>query len=145
MASLATYLLYFKALHVVFVVTYFAGLFYLPRLFVYHADAKDEISIERFKVMERRLYLLMNIGGVLAAAFGLLMLLSIPSYLEMNWLRTKLVLVLLLIAYHVWCRRLLGDFARNANRHSARWYRWFNEAPSLLLIAIVLLAVVKPW
>lgn len=144
MAGLAAYLLYFKALHVVFVVTYFAGLFYLPRLFVYHADAKDEISIERFKVMERRLYLLMNIGGVLAAAFGVLMLLVVPSYLEMNWLRTKLVLVLLLITYHVWCRRLLGEFARNANRHSARWYRWFNEAPSLLLITIVLLAVVKP-
>lgn len=144
MSGLATYLLYFKALHVVFVVTYFAGLFYLPRLFVYHADAKDEISIERFKVMERRLYILMNIGGALAAAFGLLMLLAIPSYLEMGWLRTKLALVALLIAYHVWCRRLLGEFARNANRHSARWYRWFNEAPSILLIAIVLLAVVKP-
>lgn len=144
MTGLATYLLYFKALHVVFVVTYFAGLFYLPRLFVYHADTKDEISIERFKVMERRLYILMNIGGALAAAFGLLMLLAIPSYLDMGWLRTKLALVVLLIAYHVWCRRLLGEFARNANRHSARWYRWFNEAPSILLIAIVLLAVVKP-
>lgn len=144
MSGLAAYLLYFKALHVVFVVTYFAGLFYLPRLFVYHADAKDEISIERFKVMERRLYILMNIGGALAAAFGLLMLLSIPIYLEMGWLRIKLVLAALLIAYHVWCRRLLGEFARNANQHSARWYRWFNEAPSVLLIAIVLLAVVKP-
>jgi putative membrane protein len=145
MSGFAAYLLYFKALHVVFVITYFAGLFYLPRLFVYHADAKDTISIERFKVMERRLYILMNIGGILAAVFGLLMLVSLPSYLEMGWLRTKLGLVALLIAYHAWCRKLLGEFAQDANRHSARWYRWFNEAPSILLIAIVLLAVVKPY
>ena len=145
MSGLAAYLLYFKALHVVFVVTYFAGLFYLPRLFVYHADTKDQISIERFKVMERRLYVLMTIGGTLAAIFGLLMLASVPAYLEMGWLRTKLALVALLIAYHLWCRRLLKQFAHDSNRHSARWYRWFNEAPSLLLIAIVLLAVVKPF
>ena len=145
MATLASFLPYFKALHVVFVVTYFAGLFYLPRLFVYHASAEDSISIERFKVMERRLYILMSIGGTLAAIFGVLMLLIVPGYMTMGWIHAKLTLVALLIAYHVWCRRLLGEFARDANRHSSTWYRWFNEVPSVLLIAIVLLAVAKPF
>lgn len=145
MATLASFLLYFKALHVVFVVTYFAGLFYLPRLFVYHASAEDSISIERFKVMERRLYTLMSIGGTLAAIFGVLMLLIVPGYMAMGWIHAKLTLVALLIAYHVWCRRLLGEFASDANRHSSTWYRWFNEVPSVLLIAIVLLAVAKPF
>lgn len=145
MSTLAAHLLWLKAFHVVFVVTWFAGLFYLPRLFVYHAVTDDPISIARFKVMERRLYLIMSIGALLAALFGLLMLLAVPGYLQMGWLHAKLALVLVLVGYHLWCRQLVKMFARDANRYSQRWYRWFNEAPSLLLIAIVVLAVVKPF
>jgi protoporphyrinogen IX oxidase len=137
-------MLWLKAFHVIAVVTWFAGLFYLPRLFVYHADAKDAISVERFRLMERRLFTMMTIGAVASVGFGAAMLLEAPSYLAMSWLRIKLVLVLGLIAYHLFCYRLLRDFAENRNRRSAKWYRAFNEVPSLLLIAIVLLAVLKP-
>ncbi len=144
MSTLISLLPYFKAMHVVFVVTWFAGLFYLPRLFVYHAVTNDQISIDRFKVMERRLYLIMTLGAALAALFGSLMIWLAPGYLEMGWLKAKLGLVALLIGYHGWCRALVMTFARDANTHSQSWYRWFNEAPSVLLIAIVILAVVKP-
>lgn len=145
MSGLAAYLLWLKAFHIVFVVTWFAGLFYLPRLFVYHAVTTDEISSERFKVMERRLYILMSLGALLAGLFGLLMLAAAPGYLHMGWLHAKLGLVLLLVGYHLWCRQLVRAFAQNRNCHSQHWYRWFNEAPGLLLIAIVILAVVKPF
>jgi putative membrane protein len=138
-------MLWIKALHVVFVVTWFAGLFYLPRLFVYHADTIDAISLERFKIMERRLFIIMTLGGALAATFGIAMIVMLPAYLQFGWLHVKLTLVVLLIAYHAWCYVLMRDFAMNRNRHSQRWYRWFNEAPSVLLIAIVILAVVKPF
>jgi putative membrane protein len=137
-------MLWLKAFHVIAVVTWFAGLFYLPRLYVYHADAKDSISIERFKVMERRLFGIMTIGALASVAFGLAMLVSAPAYLALAWLRIKLLLVLLVIAYHLFCYKLMRDFAENRNAHSSRWYRGFNEVPSLLLIAIVVLAVVKP-
>lgn len=137
-------ILWFKAFHIVFVVTWFAGLFYLPRLFVYHAEAADETSRERFKIMERRLFALMTIGGSLAAVFGICMLVAAPGLLAIDWLRAKLVLVAALIGYHVWCYRLMLTFRCDDNRRSQRWYRVFNEAPSLLLIAIVVLAVVKP-
>jgi putative membrane protein len=138
-------MLWLKGFHVIAVVTWFAGLFYLPRLYVYHADAKDSISIERFGVMERRLFTIMTIGAVASLGFGAAMLVAAPVYLTMEWLRIKLVLVLVLIAYHLFCYHLMGDFAENRNTHSAKWYRGFNEIPSLLLIAIVLLAVVKPF
>jgi putative membrane protein len=137
-------MLWLKGFHVVAVVAWFAGLFYLPRLYVYHADAKDSISIQRFEIMERRLFAIMTIGAVAAVALGAAMLVAAPAYLAMGWLRVKLLLVLLLIAYHVFCYKLLRDFARNRNAHTAKWYRGFNEVPSLLLVAIVLLAVVKP-
>jgi protoporphyrinogen IX oxidase len=136
-------MLWLKAFHVIAVVTWFAGLFYLPRLFVYHADAKDTISVERFQIMERRLFAIMTIGGVAGVAFGAAMLAAAPVYLSMGWLRVKLLLVLLVIAYHLSCYKLMRDFAQNRNTHSAKWYRGFNEVPSLLLIGIVLLAVVK--
>ncbi len=145
MSSLAAYLLWLKAFHVVFVVTWFAGLFYLPRLFVYHADATDSLSIERFKIMERRLYIIMSMGASLTGVFGILMLVAVPGYLQMGWIHAKLTLVLLLIGYHLWCKQLVRAFAADRNTHSQRWYRWFNEAPSVLLIAIVMLAVVKPF
>jgi len=137
-------MLWLKAFHVIAVVAWFAGLFYLPRLFVYHADAKDPIGIERFMVMERRLFALMTIAAAAPLVLGVAMAAAAPAYLSMGWLRMKLLLVLLLIAYHCFCYRLMRDFALNRNTHSAKWYRGFNELPSLLLIAIVLLAVVKP-
>jgi putative membrane protein len=137
-------MLWLKAFHVIAVVTWFAGLFYLPRLYVYHADAKDSISIERFEIMERRLFVLMTIGAVASVSLGVAMLVAAPVYLTLGWLRLKLLLVLLVIAYHVSCYKLMRDFAENRNTHTAKWYRGFNEVPSLLLVAIVLLAVVKP-
>jgi putative membrane protein len=138
-------MLWIKAWHVIFMVTWFAGLFYLPRLFVYHAAAADAAGIERFRVMERRLFAIMTIGAAFTAAFGLWLLARNPALLFTGWMRVKLVLLVLLIAYHAWCWRLLRDFARGRNLHSERWYRLFNEAPSLLLIGIVLLAVAKPF
>jgi protoporphyrinogen IX oxidase len=137
-------MLWLKAFHVIAVITWFAGLFYLPRLYVYHADAKDSISIQRFEIMERRLFIMMTIGAVASVAFGVAMLVAAPAYLTMSWLRVKMSLVLLLIAYHGFCYKLMRDFAGNRNTRSAKWYRAFNEVPSLLLIGIVLLAVVKP-
>ena len=138
-------MLWLKAFHVIAVVTWFAGLFYLPRLYVYHADAKDSISIERFEIMERRLFVLMTIGAVASVSLGVAMLAAAPAYLTLGWLRLKLLLVLLVIAYHVFCYKLMRDFAANRNTHTAKWYRGFNEVPSLLLVAIVVLAVVKPF
>jgi protoporphyrinogen IX oxidase len=137
-------MLWLKAFHVIGVVAWFAGLFYLPRLYVYHADAKDSIGIERFAVMERRLFAIMTIGAAVALGFGAAMLTAAPQYLSMRWLQVKLLLVLLVIAYHVCCHSLMRAFAESRNTHSAKWYRGFNEVPSLLLIAIVLLAVLKP-
>jgi putative membrane protein len=139
------HMLWFKAFHIVFVVTWFAGLFYLPRLFVYHADAADAVSNERFKVMERRLFIMMTIGGALSVVFGVCVVLLAPSFMQAHWLHAKLTLVVLLILYHLWCQRLMAAFRADANRHSARWFRMFNEVPSLLLIAIVILVVVKPF
>jgi putative membrane protein len=138
-------MLWLKAFHVIAVITWFAGLFYLPRLYVYHADAKDSISIARFVLMERRLFVIMTIGGAASVILGAAMLAAAPVYLTMEWLRIKLVLVLLLIAYHGVCYKLMRDFARNRNARSAKWYRAFNEVPSLLLIGIVVLAMVKPF
>lgn len=138
-------MVWLKAFHVTAMVTWFAGLFYLPRLFVYHADAGDQPSVARFEVMERRLFYLMSIGAAVTVVFGLAMLVVVPGYLALGWLRLKLVLVALLVAYHVQCFRLLRDFAARRNQHSAKWYRLFNELPSVLLIAIVILAIVKPF
>lgn len=135
--------LWVKALHVIFMVTWFAGLFYLPRLFVYHASAEDAIGRERFKVMERRLYWgIMAPGAVLTLLFGMLLL----NYAAMGgWLYAKLVVVALLIAYHLYCGKLLADFARERNTKTHVWFRWFNEVPTLFLFAAVILAVVKPF
>ena len=137
-------MLWLKAFHIVFVVTWFAGLFYLPRLFVYHSVATDPPGRERFLVMERRLLALMTVGAVLAIAFGVSMVAAAPAYLGFLWLRVKLGLVAALIGYHLWCYKLVRDFRDGRDRHSQRWYRIFNEVPGLLLIAIVLLAVIKP-
>jgi protoporphyrinogen IX oxidase len=136
--------LWLKALHVIFVIAWFAGLFYLPRLFVYHADARDTISDERFKVMERRLYKLMTLAATVAVLLAAALLVLMPTWLHHTWLLAKIVLVALLLAYHVGCGRLVAAFREGRNRHAGTWYRWFNEIPTLLLFAIVVLAIVKP-
>ena len=128
-------MLWLKALHMIFMVTWFAGLFYLPRLFVYHAMATDEVSHERFKVMERKLYWgITTPGGVLTLLFGVWMLWDYAwaAFGKMLWLHIKIALILLLVAYHIYCGKLLRDFSNNQNRHSHVWYRWFNEVPVVL-------------
>ena len=138
-------MLWVKSLHIVFMVTWFAGLFYLPRLFVYHAQATDEVSLERFKVMERRLFWgIMTPGAVLTILFGAWLWL-VWFRGASGWLHAKMVLVAVLAAYHVWCWRLLAAFAAERNTKSERWYRWFNEFPTLVLVATVLLVVFKPF
>ena len=137
-------MLWVKALHVVFMVTWFAGLFYLPRLFVYHAQASDVVSIERFKVMERKLYYgIMTPGAVLTIVFGLWLWLGFG--ISGPWLHAKLALVAVLIAYHIYCGKLLTDLRHDRNRHGHVWYRWFNELPVLILFGVVVLVVVKPF
>lgn len=139
--------LWFKALHLIFMVTWFAGLFYLPRLFVYHAMAEDAVGIARFKIMERKLFWgIATPGAVLTWIFGLLLLAAggWAAHGAGMWLHAKLGLVLLLTGYHVWCGLLLRRFAADTNRHGHVWYRWFNEVPVLFLFAIVWLAVFKP-
>ena len=137
-------MLWIKAFHIIFMVTWFAGLFYLPRLFVYHADCTDDSGHQRFLVMERKLYAIMTIGGVLTAVFGLWLILKWHWPLTETWLQIKLVLVAALIAYHIYCGRLVKQFRAGSNRHSGVFYRWFNEFPALVLIAVVLLAVLRP-
>jgi putative membrane protein len=137
-------MLWIKSLHLIFVVSWFAGLFYLPRLFVYHAGVTDAVSNERFKLMERRLYRgIMTPAMVLTLASGLWLWLGFGF--RGGWIHAKVFLVVLLVAYHFWLRRMLGDFARDANRRSERFYRVVNELPTVLLIAIVILVVVKPF
>ncbi|HUP30139.1 MAG TPA: protoporphyrinogen oxidase HemJ [Usitatibacter sp.] len=133
-----------KALHIIFVVAWFAGLFYLPRLFVYHAQATDGVSIERFKVMERKLYRgIMTPTMVLTLVFGTWLWLGYGF--KGGWLMAKLALVAGLVAYHFWLGALLRGFARDANRRSHVFYRWINELPLVMLAAIVVLVVVKPF
>jgi len=140
-------MLWLKALHIVFVVCWFAGIFYLPRLFVYHAMAEDDTGRERFKVMERKLYRgIMTPCAILAIGFGVaLMAVSWDAFSRAGWLHAKLALVVLLVCYHVYCGRMVKAFAEDRNRHGHVFYRYFNEAPLVLLIAIVILAVVRPF
>jgi putative membrane protein len=137
-------MLWIKAFHIIFLVTWFAGLFYLPRLFVYHAMAEDTASRERFKVMERKLYYgIMAPGAVLTIVFGTWLWLGYG--ITGGWLHAKLALVAALIAYHLWCGKLVNDFKHDRNTRGDVWYRWFNEIPIVILIASVILAVVKPF
>ena len=136
-----------KALHLISMVTWFAGLFYLPRLFVYHAMAQDSISIERFKVMERKLLFgITTPGGVLTLIFGIWALSYYPMsvFALSGWLHIKLALVLLLVLFHIYCIFLWIKFKNDCNKHSHTFYRWINEIPTILLILIILLAVLKP-
>ena len=138
-------MLWGKSFHIIFMVTWFAGLFYLPRLFVYHAAAQDRISLHRFKVMERRLFWgIMTPGAVLTILFGAWLWLGWFRGAT-GWLHAKIALVAVLAAYHVWCWRLVKAFAAERNTKSERWYRWFNEFPTLVLVATVLLVVFKPF
>jgi len=137
-------MLWLKSLHIIFMVTWFAGLFYLPRLFVYHAMSEDKISRDRFKVMERKLFFgIMTPGAILTLVFGAWLWLGYDF--SGGWLHAKLLLVLVLIAYHIWCGKLVTDFRNDRNKHGHVFYRWFNEFPVLLLFAIVILVVVKPF
>jgi putative membrane protein len=137
-------MLWIKALHIVFVVSWFAGLFYLPRLFVYHADARDEPSDERFKLMERKLYRgIMTPAMVLTLGSGLWLWLGYG--ITGGWLHVKVALVSLLVGYHFWLGKIRLAFARNKNTRSHVYYRWVNEMPTVLLVAIVVLVVVKPF
>ena len=139
-------MLYVKAFHIIFMVTWFAGLFYLPRLFVYHADAKDEISIKRFKIMERRLYYGITWpGGLLTTLLGFwLISFNAQYYLKSGWMHAKLTTVLLLWIYHLVCGSYVRQFAADKNNKSAYFYRVFNELPTVLLLGIVFLVVLKP-
>ena len=138
-------MLWLKAFHIVFVVTWFAGLFYLPRLFVYHALATDETVRSTLRIMERRLLVMMHIGGSLAWLFGLAVLALVPGRLGEGWMMAKLALVVILTAYHVACIFIVRAFAAGRVRHAHTWYRWFNEIPTLILIGAVVLAVLKPF
>lgn len=135
------------AFHVIFMVTWFAGLFYLPRLFVYHAASVDPTSIERFKIMERKLFWgITTPGGIITVGLGLWMLASgWQAYVHMGWMHAKLVLVAILVAFHVYCGKLLLDFKHDRSRHSHVFYRWLNEFPVLILVAVVILVIVKPF
>ena len=139
-------MLWIKSFHLIFVVMWFAGLLYLPRLFVYHAMSDDVIGIERFKVMERKLFAITTIGGVGALGFGLWLLVDYAwaTYSATLWLHLKLILVAVLIAFHLLCGKLMLDFRNDRNRHRHRFYRLLNEVPAIILIAVVILVVVKP-
>ena len=139
-------MLFVKAFHIIALVAWFAGLFYLPRLFVYHSEASDLISLNRFKVMERKLYYAITWpAGVLTSFFGI-WLISYNStyYLNSFWMQIKLSLVLIVWIYHFVCGYYLKQFSLDNNKKSSRYYRFFNEMPTLLLVGIVLLVVVKP-
>jgi putative membrane protein len=137
--------LWVKSFHIIFVVSWFAGLLYLPRLFVYHAMTDDAAGHERFTVMERKLFGIMTIAGILAAVFGITMISMNPALLSAGWLHAKLALVAALIAYHVYCWFVARRFSRGDERRSHIWFRWFNEVPALVLISVVVLAVVRPF
>jgi putative membrane protein len=137
-------MLWVKAFHVIFMVTWFAGLFYLPRLFVYHVDCVEQEGHERFVVMERKLFAIMTIGAVLTTVFGVWLLFAWHWPLNELWLQIKLVLIAALIAYHIYCAALVKRFRTRSNRYSGVFYRWFNEFPALILVAVVLLAVLRP-
>ncbi len=143
-------MLWLKAFHVIFVVTWFAGLFYLPRLFVYHAEASEPVVRERLKIMERRLLVMTHIGAVLSIVFGLALVFwwmkTSPSYLmQGGWFHAKLLLVLGLLVYHTLLTAMTRRFARDGNTRSSRWLRLFNEVPVLFLFGIVILVIVKPF
>ncbi|MDH4108525.1 MAG: CopD family protein [Gammaproteobacteria bacterium] len=139
------YYLWFKAGHIAFMVTWFAGLFYLPRLFIYHSEADDPEGRSRFTLMERRLYAIMTIGAVLTLVFGLLLIAANSALLSIGWFRVKLILLVALAAFHLRCRTWIGKLEAGYSNKDTRGLRWFNEIPALFLLLIVGLAVLKPF
>jgi len=140
-------MLWIKAFHIIFVVTWFAGLFYLPRLYVYHSMATDAISIERFKLMERKLfYGIMTPSAVIAVLLGLSLFIGYGIGMKSGWMHAKLTLVLILIAHHIYLGKLMIDFRHDRNKHGHKFYRWLNEIPAApVLFLVVILVVVKPF
>ena len=143
--QLAAWYLWFKAMHIAFMVTWFAGLFYLPRLFIYHSEATLDADRQRFSTMERRLFVIMSIGAVLTALFGLILLWANPALLSQGWFKTKLILLAGLVFYHLRCRRWIGVLASGDLPANTKWFRWFNELPVIFLLGMISLAVVKPF
>ncbi len=140
-------MIWVKAFHIIFMVAWFAGLFYLPRLFVNHAMAEEDDVKARLMLMERKLYRFITPWMLLTLVFGFWLLFDYAwvAYSHMMWLHVKLALVAALVGYHFYCGKLVRDFANDNNRHTHVWYRWFNELPVFVLFAAVILAVVKPF
>lgn len=143
------YLVY-KALHIVFMVTWFAGLFYLPRLFIYHSEAKaanqlDEITKQRFVTMERKLFIITSIGMLITIALGMILLGKNPGVFKTGWMHVKLLFVIGLIVYHFYCHKIHREMRDNHRFRSSKWLRFYNEAPAIFLLVIIILAVVKPF
>lgn len=142
---MGTFYLWLKALHIAFMVTWFAGLFYLPRLFIYHRQATDPPGRERFVVMERRLFAIMTIGAVATTLFGLWLLAVNTGLLRSGWFHAKLTLIVGLAIYHWRCHVWMTRLRSSEPSEDTRWLRWFNEIPAAFLLGIVILAVVKPF
>ena len=136
-------MLWVKSFHIIFVTSWFAGLFYLPRLFVNHAMVQDQVTKERLELMEHKLYRFMSPLAVLALTFGIWLWLGYG--ISGGWLHAKLLLVSVLVGYHLYCGKLLADFKEGRNSHSHVWYRWFNELPVMILFAVVILVEIKPF
>ncbi len=134
-----------KALHIIFMVTWFAGLFYLPRLFIYHRAAEDQISLERFVIMEKRLFAIMTLGAIITLVLGLSLLAINSALLQVGWFHLKLALLAGLAGYHMYCLKLMRELATGNCQRSDKWLRFYNEGPVLFLLPIVLLAVLKPF
>jgi putative membrane protein len=143
--QLSAFYLWLKALHIAFMVTWFAGLFYLPRLFIYHAETHDDAGHERFKVMERRLFVMMTLGAVLTALFGFLLLYVNSALLQQRWFHVKLLMLAGMAVYHWRCQRWIQRLAAGERPDDTRWLRWFNEIPTLFLLTIICLVVVRPF
>jgi putative membrane protein len=137
--------LWWKALHISFMVTWFAGLFYLPRLFIYHTESTEAPARERFTIMEWRLFAIMTVGAVLTAVFGSIMLFINTALLHRGWFQVKLILLVAMVVYHLRCRRWIRLLAAGQIPQDTRWLRWFNEIPVLFLLGIICLAIVKPF
>jgi putative membrane protein len=137
---------YIKAFHIIAMVAWMAGMFYLPRLFVYHSETDAQNMRDTFKIMECRLLrFIINPAMILTFVFGIWMIMLNPSWMQQGWMHAKLTLVIILTAYHGWLARLRKEFERDENKHSSKFYRILNEVPTLLLIGIVILVVVKPF
>jgi putative membrane protein len=143
--QLGIWYLWVKALHIAFMVTWFAGLFYLPRLFIYHVEASADVDRERFTIMERRLFIIMTIGAALTTIFGLALLWSNPALLAQGWFNLKLLLLAALFVYHIRCYRWIQALKAQQIPADTKWLRWFNEIPVIFLLGIICLAVVKPF